>query len=536
MSSFNPTVQQQAAIDCNDSIIITACPGSGKTTVMKEKIRKITPDLPSHKGVIAITFTKKSSEELRNRCKENAHDTKRSFFGTIDSFCLNELILPFLARVWGGRPSECKIVKSLDSQQQLYLSKKYSSPTLSEIGSDAGFKNLYDNGILWMSSFSALSLLILQNSVSAHRYVKARYSHVFIDEYQDSAEPQHKLFIQLFDLGLIATAVGDIDQSIYRFRGSEPKYLVGLTNDSINFSHFELDINHRCHPSIINYASRVLDPSYQLIPHEDDIRVYRRLIDGNLKNVAETLTSWVSDWLKDDSIEHASDVAILAKKSNSLIELASGFKLDYRLYTDTPLNNIGTECADIYSDLLFYKYKTIATAQDVIEKYSLQLGKYNIVELRNTLKAIRSEKKLETFIERCTCFINLMGINDATAENDAVRAIWSDAILLKLLKPIAKDEVQLMTLHKSKGLEFKIVIHIDLEEWSFPHRTPGENWDDVNYPSLEEDTNLHYVGITRAEQSCILIRASLRRNAKGEYKSSRPSYFLNMPHIEELYQ
>lgn len=536
MSFFNPTVQQQAAIDCDNSIVITACPGSGKTTVMREKIRKITPDLPSHKGVIAITFTKKASEELRKRCKENAHDTKRSFFGTIDSFCLNELILPFFARVWGGNPSECQIVKYLDSHQKLYLSKQYSPPTLDELVSDLGFKNLYDNGILWMSSFSALSLLILQNSVSAQRYVKARYSHVFIDEYQDSSEPQHELFIKLFDLGLIATAVGDIDQSIYRFRGSEPKFLVGLTKDTTNFSHFKLDINHRCHPSIVNYASRVLDPNHQLIPHEDDIRVYRRLLDGNLKSAAKTLTTWISDWFKAGNVEHASDVAILAKKSNSLIEFSSGFDLDHRLYTDTPLNDIGTECADIYSDLLFYKYKTIATAQDVIEKYSIQLSTQNIAELRSILKVIRTEQALEVFIGRCNYFIDLMGISDVEAENDAVRVIWNNEALIKLFKPVAKDEVQLMTLHKSKGLEFKIVIHIDLEEWSFPHRIPGENWDDVNYPSLEEDTNLHYVGITRAEQLCILIRTSLRRNASGNYGSSRPSYFLGLPQLERLYQ
>ncbi len=536
MSSFNPTVQQQAAISCDNSVVITACPGSGKTTVMKEKIRNITPDLPSHKGVIAITFTKKASEELKKRCKENTHDTKRSYFGTIDSFCLNELIMPFLARIWGGSPSDCQIVKSLDSHQKLYLSKQYSSPTQDELVSDSGFKSLYDNGILWMSSFSALSLLILQNSVSAQRYIKARYSHVFIDEYQDSSEPQHKLFIQLFKLGLIATAVGDVDQSIFRFRGSEPKFLVGLTKDTTNFSHFKLDINHRCHPSIVNYASRVLDPDCQLIPHEDDIRVYRRLINGNLKNAAATLATWISDWLKSGNPEHASGVAILAKKANTLIEFSSGFDLEHRLYTDTPLNDIGTECADIYSDLLFYKYKTITTAQDVIDKYSLQLRTHDVAELRGILKAIRAEQTLEVFIERCNYFIDLMGINGVETENNAVRVIWNNDTLIKLFKPVAKDEVQLMTLHKSKGLEFKIVIHIDLEDWSFPYREMGETWDDEIYPSLEEDTNLHYVGITRAEGSCILIRTSLRRNFKGEYKNSRPSYFLGLPQLEGLYK
>lgn len=106
----------------------------------------------------------------------------------------------------------------------------------------------------------------------------------------------------------------------------------------------------------------------------------------------------------------------------------------------------------------------------------------------------------------------------------------------KMFKPIAKDEIQLMTLHKSKGLEFKIIFHLDMEEWSFPHRIPGVNWDDINYPSLAEDTNLHYVGITRAELCCILIRTSLRRNAQGNYGNSRPSYFLGLPQLEGLYQ
>ena len=43
MSNFTPTAQQQAAIDYDKSMVITACPGSGKTTVMKEKIRGLTP-------------------------------------------------------------------------------------------------------------------------------------------------------------------------------------------------------------------------------------------------------------------------------------------------------------------------------------------------------------------------------------------------------------------------------------------------------------------------------------------------------------
>ncbi|PSW26175.1 hypothetical protein C9J21_21635 [Photobacterium phosphoreum] len=127
MSNVPMTLQQQAAINYEGSMVITACPGSGKTTVMQEKIRKITTNLLKYKGVIAITFTKKASQELKLRCKYNAHDTKQSFFGTIDSFCLKEIILPFISRVWGGTPSECRIIKRLQTPYLSFLNKEYIS-------------------------------------------------------------------------------------------------------------------------------------------------------------------------------------------------------------------------------------------------------------------------------------------------------------------------------------------------------------------------------------------------------------------------
>lgn len=536
MATFNPTPQQQAAIDCQDSIVITACPGSGKTTVMTEKIRLVTASQPAHKGVIAITFTRKASEELKKRCKKNSHDTKLSFFGTIDSFCLKEIIVPFLGRIWGGKPSNCKIIKRLETHHRGCLSQDYTSPTERDLYSDDGFQKLYNDGIFWMSSFSALSLFILNNSISAQRYLKARYSHVFIDEYQDSSEAQHELFIKLHQLGLVATAVGDIDQSIYRFRGSQPGLLLELTRDTVNFRHFKLSLNHRCHPSIINYSSRILEPSCNLIPHEDDIRIYRRRLNGNLITAANQITSWITGWLESGQIKRACDVAVLAKKEISLRDFASGLGVNYRLYKDTPLNDIGTEPSDIYSDLLLYKHGAILTAQDIIDKYSTQLAGENIAALRRRLKEIRIAQNVNNFLENCNSFIRLLGYSNVEAENDAVRALWDNQSLIKLFMPVTDDEIQLMTLHKSKGLEFKIVLHLDMEEWSFPHRIPGVNRSDINYPSLEEDTNLHYVGITRAEEYCILVQTKMRRNANGDYTPSSPSYFLNLPQLEGLYQ
>jgi Superfamily I DNA and RNA helicases len=82
---------------------------------------------------------------------------------------------------------------------------------------------------------------------------------------------------------------------------------------------------------------------------------------------------------------------------------------------------------------------------------------------------------------------------------------------------------------KAKGLEFDIVFHLDLHEWVLPTKRPGpgNDWDNPEYPTLEQDTNLHYVGITRARKACFLCTADQRVNWKGETKQARPSEFLD---------
>ena len=62
---------QLKAINSDKNIVVTACPGSGKTTIMVEKIRKEIPALKSFQGIIGITFTVKSSNELKERCSKD---------------------------------------------------------------------------------------------------------------------------------------------------------------------------------------------------------------------------------------------------------------------------------------------------------------------------------------------------------------------------------------------------------------------------------------------------------------------------------
>ena len=64
-----PTNEQKAILNYNGNTVVTANPGSGKTYTVVEKIGKVLHDLPSYKGIIAISFTNKASDELKKRCK-----------------------------------------------------------------------------------------------------------------------------------------------------------------------------------------------------------------------------------------------------------------------------------------------------------------------------------------------------------------------------------------------------------------------------------------------------------------------------------
>jgi len=293
---FVPTPDQQGAIDSNANMVITACPGSGKTSVVVQKIRKEIPEIKGHRGVLGITFTVKASKELKRKCKKDGFNTKCSFFGTIDHFCLSEIIFPFAKRVWGVTDSrlECITYDELDDGFKANL------PPLSDVGTvlstndydqyENEFIQHYRSGFILLEAVGVLANHILNNSIACQRYITARYTSLYVDEYQDSSQAQHKLFLSLLQLGLRAVAVGDVQQSIYAWRGSSPEYINELVSQPEVFEHHIVNINHRCHPSITNYANRLFSENANLLP-VTQIRVFHRVFNGTQIDLANELNT-----------------------------------------------------------------------------------------------------------------------------------------------------------------------------------------------------------------------------------------------------
>jgi len=113
--------------------------------------------------------------------------------------------------------------------------------------------------------------------------------------------------------------------------------------------------------------------------------------------------------------------------------------------------------------------------------------------------------------------------------NDLKRIV-EDAQKLDSFKPATENEVNIMTLHKSKGLEFKCVFLLDVYKWILP---PEGKW--VTNEDYTQSLNLFYVGVTRAIEACYIMQGTMRYRAKQkDFWKAEESPFLYLNNTQLL--
>ncbi|WP_294738840.1 ATP-dependent helicase [uncultured Pseudomonas sp.] len=536
------TQAQIDAIESKGSMVITACPGSGKTTLIVEKIRQDFHALKEFQGIIGISFTIKASSELHAKCRRNGANVRFSFFGTIDNFCLAEIVYPFVSRIFGKGPTELCLRKYSEieqSYQDCLPDLSQSGITLNKSDFDLyhdEFLKHYNAGFLLLEAITVIAGAIVEKSRACRRYLIARYKAIYIDEYQDTSPAQHALFCAIHELGLKAVAVGDIQQSIYGFRGSDPQYLLSLVHDSINFEHHIIDINHRCHPSIVNYANRLYSHSCIISPVElKDIRMYRGCFSGTQEDVAVKLSQWIIDSAKKLEIKDFCEIAVLTRWNNSIERLQEHLTIPARFYKDDELSKLSGPVVRFITALLKYYLDESKLVQEVLDEFQLT-DKSQLRKVRSLISGLRKMpvEELECGFEEISRHFKVPKLSDQ--ERHALSLVLNSSEALSHYSKVHLGEVQVMTLHKSKGLEFDMVVHLDLYDWVFPTREYTGNFSEEVFPEWEQDLNLHYVGITRARKWCVLVTSSYRLNSYGQTKVSKVSQFYNLPGLEGLYQ
>lgn len=515
--------QLSAIEDVDNNSVIMACPGSGKTTVLINKMSLCCEKLKRHNGVIGLSFTRKSSSELRRKFQKKMKNSNLNFLGTIDSFLISEIIRPFLPKLWGIEIDDIEIVNILSEEESIPFVQQYANGKiyLSDIENDNAFKGLFLSGKVWQRTVTPLALFVLRNSSICRRYISSRYKYLFVDEYQDTSSEQHLIFLEILKLGLKITAVGDIDQSIYRWRDAIPENLTSLVNNH-NFKEYTIDQNHRCDPSIDLYA-RVFLKNIDL-KENDKKNIFKLHINDSGKNRYTKLDDFIQK-IKDENNLEFSDFLIVAANNATVQHYALNTRHEYRIYEDDPLDTMNHYIAKLCSDLLFYKFRKNYSSYSIYENYKDKFNNVKLNDFKVEVKKIRYENDVDIICEIVEGLIKKSNYKGAY-ENYilATKNILNNEFLLKKYKSHNKNELQIMSIHKAKGLEFKVVIHLGLEAWVFPRMARRhEQW---VVRDLDGDKNLHYVAITRAEKFCYLVSMSVRVNSQFQERTAEKSEFL----------
>ena len=288
-----PTEEQLKAINSNaESVCILACAGSGKTFTITRRIARFISELhidPSQ--VAAITFTVVAADKLRldlARLLNENQASSRMFVGTIHSFCLN-----LIRQLSTGDLDESQVLS--DSQQFVLLNRFWNQWEIKKVDPKLGKTNLIErlvdtfsiikmesiapnllqqrhpeisrvltlynaflveNSLLDYSDLIAKASFLLTESAEARRRVFEKYKYIFVDEYQD-VDPLQARIIALFREECRVCVVGDDDQSIYQFRGTDVRNILEFSK-SLGCDTVVLSQNRRCPENILTIAEKCI--------------------------------------------------------------------------------------------------------------------------------------------------------------------------------------------------------------------------------------------------------------------------------------
>lgn len=542
-----PTDPQKAIIGHDGNTVVLASPGSGKTFVLSEMIKRqlAKDDMRPYQGVIAISYTRKASAHLKRKALGDGTDGKNSFFGTIDSFCLSQIINKFGAFVFGYPSVEVSPVEIDGLEESRRTDFEWIDTahpeydTIDEARWDMLYA-LFRDGVVLIEALELMALRVVKESKACRNYVKARFTHVFIDEYQDADTYTNAIFEAFVGLGLTGIVVGDKNQSIFGFAHKTSQYLEALSRN-VSFTAFPLLDNFRCSLPIINYSSRLLDARYQVTPTTEE-GVYHITVNGGEEDVAEWLSRAVPTVCKGMKIDDYSQVAILVKKGTMQTLMNQELTIPHRLIETTILDRDMNPRSRLYGMLLQYYFDERMSFFEVIDEFEnyeiLTLGeRKHLTSLKEMIRGVEEYeivKKLPVLFQKVAKLL-LPQYQESYAVKH-LQTVLGDENLLNTYRPLKKDEVVLMTLHKSKGLEFDVVFHLNMNEWELPgkHLTAEGDFDSVVYNDYNQDLDLHYVGITRARKACFLVSSSKRANSRGRLSNAYPSEFLGMNGLEKL--
>ena len=407
-----------------------------------------------------------------------------------------------------------------------------------------------------------------------------KFKYILIDEYQDTNEVQYKLVKLLSKKYLNLFVVGDPSQSIYAFRGANYQNILNFEKDFKGCTVIKLPQNYRSTQTILDAANEVISHNKQrkdldlfsdlgqgvkikYIRTFNDSMENKRVVDEiqklyeegyNHKDMAifyrtNAQSRSIEDALVKANIPYKVFGSFYFYKRKEIKDLLAYLKLIANPSDDVSLERVINEPKRKIGDKTIENLREKARSLNISMFEAIDSGKelefknliLNLIEISKDTsitglidKTLELSKMKETYendksLESDIRLENLMEFRSVseTYEKETGNVNLSDFLMeVSLVSDAAEystdaDAVTLMTVHSAKGLEFKVVFIIGLEENIMP--ISKALYDDEE---LEEERRLMYVAITRAKEKLYLLNAG-RRMLYGNMQMNPPSRFIS---------
>lgn len=285
--------QREAVLFDGGSLLLLAGAGSGKTKVLTTSIAyKIKEKHINPRNILAITFTNKASNEMKNRIeKELDGDLDNLWVGTFHSICARILRMN-IDRLGYNRnftiydTSDQKtlvkeIIKELGYKDEItpkealniisFCKNKSISPEEflkinTFYAKQDEYFEIYKNYEKKKTLYNALdfddligkTLELFSKDIESLRYYQEKFEYIFVDEYQDTNQSQYELIKYLSKIHQNVIVVGDADQSIYSFRGANINNILNFEKDFPNAKTIKLEQNYRSTGNILETANLLI--------------------------------------------------------------------------------------------------------------------------------------------------------------------------------------------------------------------------------------------------------------------------------------
>ncbi len=629
--------QKEAVQTVKGPLLILAGAGSGKTKVLTTRIAYLVRQGVRPKDILAVTFTNKAAKEMKERLGNilGENTVKFMWVGTFHGICgriLRENIdnynfqsgkrLDKNFSIYDETDSTAvikqaikklnlddkvyapKLVKTVISNAKNKMQDAYTFATFARDFKSQKIASIYEeyentlnnNNAIDFDDMLMLTVKLLEQNAQVREYYFNRFKHILVDEYQDTNLAQYRLVKMLYTNNLTEVpaerslcVVGDVDQSIYSWRGADYTIILNFQKDFKNTKVIKLEQNYRSTANILNVANAIIENNTERV----DKVLYSNKGEGEKIDYYEAQdeadeANFIVSRIKQDSGGDYNRYAILYRtnsQSRALEEACMAASVPYRIYGGLKFYD-RKEIKDIIAYLkLIYNTDdsqsfrrivnvpkraigdtTVKNLQDYADKFDISLFAAaeridenneipprtrskikDFAQLILKFKDVQKNYSLQEFvtlvIEKTGYLAELQAQNTPESEADIENLQElvnvagefvpedSDNILGEFLQQVAlvSDTDNLDNIANNVTL---MTLH-SAKGLEFPivflagcDEGVFPHQRTFNVPSeMEEERRLMYVGVTRAEEKLYLTSAK-RRQMWGEYKYYNPSRFI----------